>query len=384
MARAAPDPRELIRYAIAAAERRVGTVDRRRVHDFVQQLDDAVLASMVAALQYSGALNDPGRTQSPEEILAAARVAPQHHALIRRWLRVLADRKVIEREGEGFRGTPLVDPVSVDRAWDTAAAAWQRGLGAPEFVAYLRRNAECLPQLMTGEQQAALLLFPEGRTEVADAVYGDTVTARYLNTAVASAVRSLAAVRNTARPLRVVEVGAGTGATTAAVAAALTEGGRRTPPVDYLFTDVSHFFVAAAKERYARHRWIRHGLYDIDRDPAAQGLDPGSADVVIAAGVLNNARDTDATVRSLVGLLAPGGWLLITEPTREHLEILASQAFMMTAAEDARRTSDTTFLSRRQWLDVLAGAGVGQVVTAPDENHPLAPLGQRLFAARVG
>jgi thiazolinyl imide reductase len=380
---AGSDLRELVRYATTAADRRVGTVDPGLVDDFVRQLDEAVLASMLAALQHSDALSDPGRTETAEEVLARARVAPPHHTLIRRWLRILADRKVIERDADGFRGASPVDPAAVRRAWDTAAATWQRGLGTPEFVTYLRRNAERLPQLMTGEQQAALLLFPEGRTEVADAVYRDTITARYLNTAVAGAVRSLAAVRDAARPLRVVEVGAGTAATTDAVVAALTENGPGRPPVDYLFTDVSHFFVTTAKERHAGHRWIRHGLYDIDQDPAAQGIEPGSADVVIAAGVLNNARDTDATVRSLVGLLAPGGWLFITEPTREHLEILASQAFMMTASEDARRTSDTTFLSRRQWLDVLAGAGVGDVVTAPDEDHALAPLGQRLFAVRV-
>ncbi|MFJ8313367.1 MULTISPECIES: Gfo/Idh/MocA family oxidoreductase [unclassified Streptomyces] len=376
-------PADLIRYATTEADRRVGPVKPEVVDEFVRQLDEAVLGSMVAVLQDSGVLDDPERTHTAEEILAAARVAPRHRVLIRRWLRVLTERGLLGQESGRFRGTAAVDPAAVYRAWGSAAAVWQQGLGSPDFIGYLRRNAACLPELMRDEQQAALLLFPEGRTEVADAVYRDTVTARYLNTTVAAAVGSLAAVRNAARPLRIVEVGAGTGATTDAVAAALTEGGRGRPPVDYLFTDVTHFFVTVAKERHADRPWIRHSLYDIDRDPAEQGLNPGTADVVIAAGVLNNARDTDATVRSLVGLLAPGGWLLVTEPTREHLEILASQAFMMTAPEDARRETDTTFLSRRQWLDALAGAGLAQVITVPDEDHPLAPLGQRLFAARV-
>ncbi|MFH8630476.1 Gfo/Idh/MocA family oxidoreductase [Streptomyces lydicus] len=381
---ATDDPAELLRYAAGAADRRVGAVDPRQVRDFVRQLDDAVLGSMLGALQRSGALTDPGCSQSLQEILAAARVAPQHRALIGRWLRVLADRAVIGRDGTGFRGAPPVDPNALARDWDEAATLWQQGLGSVEFIDYLRENARRLPQLMTGEQQAALLLFPEGRSDVADAVYRDTITARYLNTAVARAVSALATDRDTSRPLRIVEVGAGTGATTEAVVAALTEGPERTPPVDYLFTDVSHFFVAAAKERFAGQRWIRHGSYDIDRDPAAQGLATGCADVVIAAGVLNNARDTDATLRAITGLLAPDGWLFLTEPTREHLEILASQSFMMTAPDDARRASDTTFLSRRQWHDALKGAGFDRIATVPQEDHPMAPLGQRLFAARVG
>ncbi|WP_053667083.1 bifunctional Gfo/Idh/MocA family oxidoreductase/class I SAM-dependent methyltransferase [Streptomyces sp. MMG1121] len=374
---------DLIRHATAQADLHVGTVDRRLVDDFVRQLDDAVLLAMLAALQEAGALLDPQSTYSAEEILADARVAPRHDTLIRRWLRVLADREAIARDGERFRGTARVDSKAVDQAWGLAALTWQQALGTREFVAYLRRNAECLLQLMRDEQQAALLLFPEGRTDVADAVYRETITARYLNTAIAAAVRSLAAVRNATHPLRIIEVGAGTGATTEAITTALTADGRKRPPVDYLFTDVSHFFVTVAKERHADRPWIRHGLYDVDQDPAGQGLEPGTADVVVAAGVLNNARDTDATMRHLAGLLAPGGRLLVTEPTREHLEILASQAFMMTAAEDARRADDTTFLTRGQWLAALEGAGFRQIVTAPDEDHPLAPLGQRLFAARI-
>ncbi|WP_037813630.1 MULTISPECIES: class I SAM-dependent methyltransferase [unclassified Streptomyces] len=381
---ASDDPEELVRYATAAADRRVGAVDPRQVGDFVRQLDEAVLGSMLGALQGAGVLTDPGCVESPEQVITAVRVAPQHHVLIRRWLRVLADREVIERDGAGFRGVPPLDPHALDRAWDRAAATWQRGLGSAEFIDYLRENARRLPELMTGEQQAALLLFPEGRSHLADAVYRDTVTARYLNTAVGRAVSALATGRDASRPLRIVEVGAGTGATTDAVVAALTEGPERTPPVDYLFTDVSHFFVGAAQERFSDQRWIRYGHYDIDQDPAAQGLAPGCADVVIAAGVLNNARNTDTTVRAIAGLLAPGGWLFLTEPTREHLEILASQSFMMTAADDTRQDSDTTFLSRRQWLDALTGAGFDRIATAPDEDHPLAPLGQRLFAARVG
>jgi trans-aconitate methyltransferase len=198
---------------------------------------------------------------------------------------------------------------------------------------------------------------------------------------VATVLRALTVRHDTTRPLRVIEVGAGTGATTDVVGAALDERWPDGPPVDYLFTDVSYFFVTEAERRHAGRTWIRHGLYDIDRTPREQRLPPRRADAVVAAGVLNNARDTDATLRHLADLLAPGGTLLITEPTREHLEIMASQAFMMTEAEDVRRTSRATFLSREHWTAALEGAGFEQIVTVPGEDHPLAPLGQRLFAA---
>ena len=99
----------------------------------------------------------------------------------------------------------------------------------------------------------------------------------------------------------------------------------------------------------------------------------------LAAGVLNNAADADKSVRSLFEVVRPGGYLLITEPTREHVEILISQAFMMTPSEDERRRTDCTFLAVAQWLEVLRRAGATRVEVFPQEEHVLAPLGQRLF-----
>lgn len=366
-----------VAQAVTSAEAQVCAVTADHVAAFGARLDEAVLSSMLLTLQNQG-LHESGR--SVQQILTTARVAPAHHWLIERWLRVLVEHGLVEHERELFRSTRTVDEAATSRAWDLAAESWTGRLGPAGFIDYLRRNAERLPQLMTGEQQAALLLFPEGRSALADSVYRDTVTARYLNTAVAATVRAVASAHPGPRPLRILEVGAGTGATTEAVTAALSEAGLS---ADYLFTDLSQFFLAPARERFARYPWIRFDLFDLDRDPHEQGYAPGSADVVVAAGVLNNVRDTGAAVRGLVELLVPGGWLLISEPAREHPEILISQAFMMTAPQDARLASGTTFLSRRQWLDVLGDAGIDNVLTLPGEDHPLASLGQRLFAART-
>ncbi|GAA2801140.1 hypothetical protein GCM10010441_27500 [Kitasatospora paracochleata] len=359
--------------AAQAAERTAHGITAEGTRTFVERLDEAVLSSVALAFQRCGLLEPSGPGRPAAEILAAARTAPQHHALVERWLGILAEHGLARRESERFLAAGPIEETAVARSWELAADAWTGGLGSAAFIDYLRANAEHLPELMSGEQHPALLLFPEGRTDLADAVYRETATARYLNAAVAEAVRRIAEAAP--RPLRILEVGAGTGATTDAVLAQLTEA-------DYLFTDLSQFFLAPARERFAGRPGLRFAVFDIDRPAAAQGLAPDSFDVVIAAGVLNNACDADATVRELVKLLAPGGRLLITEPTREHLEILASQAFMMTPPQDARRESGTTFLSRAQWSDVLTGAGLGDVRTLPAEDHPLAPLGQRLFAAR--
>ncbi|MFF2081295.1 amino acid adenylation domain-containing protein [Kitasatospora sp. NPDC058162] len=343
-----PDDRALIEDARKAAEATLAGLDRGTVAAFVERLDRAVLASMALALRE-----------------VDGEIAGQHRWLAERWRAVLA---------EADQGP--VDAAAVAGRWTAAEAAWTAGLGSPGFLAYLRRNADRLPELLTGRQDPVELLFPEGGLDTTRALYRENAMARYLNGAVAGLFRRIAA--GARRPLRVLEAGAGTGGTTEAVLAALAGCG-----CDYLFTDVSPFFLPEARARFGDRPGVRFGLFDVDGDHRAQGLAPNSFDVVLAAGVLENARDVRAALGRLVDLVAPGGWLVLTEPTREHPWILASQAFLMTAPEDDARRHGPSYLTRDQWLGLLADAGARQVHSLPEDGHALAPQHVHLFAARL-
>ena len=376
------------------AEGEVQGIDTNQVSVCVERLDEAVLSSMLFALQSQGTLTTTEHEYSEAEILSTSKVAPRHQYLILRWLQILTERGHLKQHGGYFLGTDLVTLDMVRQRWDLVKEVWDGKLGSRMTIDYLITNAEQLPQLMSDKQQAALFLFPEGRMDVANALYRDTIAARYLNKSVAEAVIRIAAAKQASSntlsnasskdSLRVLEVGAGTGATTDVVAHRLkTSVSERLKP-DYLFTDISNFFLEAARERFKDCPWMRFQIVDIDQNLFEQGLKPESVDIVIAAGVLNNARDTDKVIQGLMQSLVPGGWMLITEPTREFLEMLISQAFMMTRPEDDRKNTKTTFMSVKQWLDVFHQAGAQEVVTLPDEEHPLAPLGQKLFVVRKG
>lgn len=87
--------------------------------------------------------------------------------------------------------------------------------------------------------------------------------------------------------LRILEVGAGTGGTTAEVLPALS----RLKPYDdrnylsYTFTDVSPGFFGSAKERFKDYEAMEYRVLDISKDPLDQGLAEGSFDLIVASNV---------------------------------------------------------------------------------------------------
>lgn len=177
-------------------------------------------------------------------------------------------------------------------------------------VGLLQRCGENLPAVLRGEIDPLTLLFAaEARPSAAD-LYGVNPTARFINDLAATWLAAALPPRPAGRTLRVLELGAGTGGTTAAILAALGDH-----PVDYVFTDVSPAFLASAARRFADRPGLSFRQLDISRDPLAQGFGPGQFDLVVAANVLHATRDLRVALDHVRRLLAAAGQLLLVELT---------------------------------------------------------------------
>lgn len=85
--------------------------------------------------------------------------------------------------------------------------------------------------------------------------------------------------------LRILEVGAGTGGTTAQVLQACQSSTGERMYGKYTYTDISRGFLPAAKERFANHENIEYAVLDITKDPVQQGFELGAYDFVVAYNV---------------------------------------------------------------------------------------------------
>ncbi|KAL1634456.1 Type I Iterative PKS [Diplodia intermedia] len=119
------------------------------------------------------------------------------------------------------------------------------------------------------------------------------------------------------KPLRILEVGAGTGGTTSVVLSAL---GKRADAAarlqSYMFTDISSgFFEAAAADFDEWAPFLDYQVLNVEKDPVAQGVTAGVYDLVIANNVLHATTSISACLAHCKTMLKPGGTLLLGELT---------------------------------------------------------------------
>ena len=272
-------------------------------------------------------------------------------------------------------------PDALDVAWAAVDAAALPG--EERLLDYFRGSIRHLPALLRGDEDPLKLLFPEGRLDVSQQLYEEAVFNRWANRAAGAVVAELGSRRRHPGPLRVLEVGAGGGGTTAAVLDALAG-----QEIDYLCTDLSPYFVGQSQARFAEVPGVRFGLYDLDADPTEQGLAPNSFDLVVAGDVLHATADVDRVLDQLRGLLAPGGWLVALEMTRDHYQIMTSLELLVRLDDatgdftDDRAGTGTVFLARDRWRDILDRAGADLDVCLPAEDTFVGRMGMCVLAAR--
>jgi amino acid adenylation domain-containing protein len=247
----------------------------------------------------------------------------------------------------------------------------RRALAAyPQFAGMFELLDDCAatyPAALSGVIPAIGVLYPDGEPARLERAAARTVAHStrdvYLQ-AIRDAIVGLCA-RHPDRRVRVLEVGVGDGILAGVVAPALQD-----LPVEYHATDLGRSFVSRA-ERAAAAAGLGHvmrfGVLDISRDPAGQGYEPGSFDVVLALDVLHATPDLQETLGHVRTLLAPGGLAAIVETVRapRWVDFIWGLAEGWWAFRDAWRLRHSPLIGVEEWTRVCRACGYTQVASWP-------------------
>lgn len=221
----------------------------------------------------------------------------------------------------------------------------QRILTAMEIISAVSSN---LTAILTGQKEALEVLMAE-----------DLLTRFYraIDEIDRSAFFQCLAFSNP--HLRILEIGAGTGGTTAAILEYLKGANDRFMFGQYCYTDISAAMFIGPKERFRHVPNMEFAVLDITKDPAEQGFGAERKfDLVIATNVLHATPSIQASLANVRKLLASDGRLFLTELT--PVTQLVSYIFGLFPGwwdGEADGRVDEPYISPDRWEKELTAAG---------------------------
>jgi 3-oxoacyl-(acyl-carrier-protein) synthase/SAM-dependent methyltransferase/acyl carrier protein len=320
---------------------------------------------LLASLRRMGVFGTAGERHAVSDLASRLEIVDEHRPLFRTLVDILVDAGYLRREGGDVVATDEV--AAVTWPWQSAELERRsRELAAsyPDMEGFIRLLISCLdayPEILTGRRNAHEVLFPGGSFDALEGIYHNdhdtnALVARLAGTYVETRLR-----RDPEARVSLLEIGAGTGGTTAKVLPALDRFGAH---VRYVYSDISRSFTRYGASRYGTaHPFVEFAPLDIEFAPDAQGLEPGGFDVVLASNVLHATRRVDRSIAHARELLRPGGVLVLVEATR--VQDVFTLIFGLTAGwwafEDGCRLPGSPLLSAPMWRQALERAGLRSV-----------------------
>ncbi|MBQ0826804.1 SDR family NAD(P)-dependent oxidoreductase [Streptomyces tagetis] len=346
-------------------------------------LEEFIAREVCGLLGEAGLFRRPGQEHHAAEPARALGASPRHRRLVDGLVEVLVRGGYAVRDGDRVRATARVLDAEGARSGEAAAGLRSAHPDLGARLDLVRACLDDLPRVLTGALSPAEVLFPGGSGERVAPVYRGSPLVDHCNRLLAAhVVDHLRATVSPGRRPRVLEIGAGTGATTAEVLDALRAAGIE---ADYDYTDVSVSFLREAGRRWAGRSGVRMTFrsLDIARSAGAQGFEAGGHDVVIAANVLHAVADLDGALGRARALLRPSGRLLLTEVTRMlgfHTVTFGLLDGWWAQTDPERRLPFSPLLDEEMWRRRLAWAGFTGVEVR-GEADTVGRLSQRVITA---
>ncbi len=261
--------------------------------------------------------------------------------------------------------------------WEKYKESWKKdNNGKMAQVTLVEATLRALPDILTGKVPATDILFPNSSMALVEGIYKNNHVADYFNNVVAETVVAFIEERicqDASNKIRIIEVGAGTGGTSAMVLKKLQPYKENVE--EYCYTDISKAFLLHAEKEYGKQNpYLTYKIFNAEMPLSGQDIELGGYDIAIATNVLHATRDIRKTLRNVKGTLSKNGIVILNEINSKslftHLTFGLLEGWWL--YEDAElRIPGCPGLLPKTWAEVLESEGFREVFFPAEKDHVL-------------
>jgi len=345
-----PDP-ETLRPGVQETIDEVNArgVQKEYYNDYEPEQYDLTLAYICESLQEMGMSFEAGTKIDVDQLYKDFEVIEVQKRLFYHMFKLIQIGGILKGAGSNYEVVKKPDFKDL-RAWMESLNSRYR-----QFHHESTLLGRCGPEI-TGVLQGTVdpiqLIFPEDKWDAIVQYYVEGFAFKKYNDIAGRSIAELIKNIPADQTIRVLEIGAGTGGMTQAILPMLPAD--RT---EYVFTDLSHMFMIKAQQRFAKYPFVQYKIMDIEQDPAEQGVDLNSFDLIIASDVIHATRDLSVSLGNARKLLASEGVLMMLEVTNSpvYLDFIFGMTEGWWLFEDFRTEHAT--MAPEMWEKVLTDNG---------------------------
>ncbi|KFY00088.1 hypothetical protein O988_03530 [Pseudogymnoascus sp. VKM F-3808] len=322
------------------------------VHHVLPKTTELCIAHIVEGFEELGCSL---RNAKPGQTLERVKYLPRHEQFMEFIYDLLEKARIVDLDGSKITRTAISVPAKSAQALLQDLVRDASDHVFDHRLTYLTgsRLAACL----TGKEEGLQLIFAsaEGR-EIVSSMYGKSpINVAWIKQMEHFLENFFLNLPKQSSPIKILEMGAGTGGTTAQLVKLLAG---LNVPFQYTVTDLSPSLVAAARKRFKEYPFMQYRVLDIEKKPSAELLQ--SQDLIIATNCVHATHSLVTSTKNIHQILRPDGFLMMLEMTESlpWIDIIFGLLEGWWLFDDGRRHA---LVPASVWESTLQSVGYGHV-----------------------
>lgn len=351
-------------------------------------LSSYACAKLLLVLQEEGLLKREGEKHEQKSLKESLAFIEKYDLLFMEMLNMLKKNGYIERNEKNIVTTEKVTHISqvledLHKEIEQQQFKDEGKSTLSVITPYIKLMKSVFPSFLKvarGEMSYLSALFPHGDKTLVESIYKTNTQALFNKLIVHYSNEIVNRLKGTKETIHILEIGAGTGGTTASVLSLLKEQG---VSVAYYYTDISAGMVRIGKSQFKDdYDFIHYKPLNIDKNPEDQGFELGNFDFILCSNVLHATYDIERTLANIRKLMAPSNAYLLINEIIDKLDFL-TVTFGLTDGwwkyADEHRKAHAPVLDIPTWKKLLTDLGLTQGISVEKVEEISDLTSQNLF-----